>query len=109
MSQQSGLQLLNWSVGCYIQKSLLHRVKKNISDLLNNNDKSFSTGARQGIESASEAEILPYYFYRNKPFSGIERQQVNSEGYRNGTKEFGKKEKGKIRIIAIGGSTIMAG
>jgi len=81
--------------------------QKNISDLLNNNDKSFSTGTRtdQGLESISEAEILPYYLYRNKPFSGIERQQINSEGYRNGTKEFGKKEKGKIRILAIGGST----
>lgn len=54
----------------------------------------------------SEIEVFPYYLYRNTPLlkiSGV--QQVNSEGYRNGAKEFGKKEKGKIRIITIGGST----
>jgi lysophospholipase L1-like esterase len=64
-----------------------------------------STGRDLDNNPISEIEILPYYLYRNKPFSKIENiQQINSEGYRNGAKEFEKK-KNTIRIIAIGGST----
>ncbi len=67
---------------------------------------SQKTGDFENGEEISAIEILPYYLYRNKSFSKIDDlQQVNSEGYRNGKKEFGKKEKNKIRIIAIGGST----
>lgn len=70
------------------------------------NSQSSATGNFDDGSAISEIEVLPYYLYRNKPFSKISGvQQVNSEGYRNGNKEFGKKEKGKIRIIAIGGST----
>lgn len=54
----------------------------------------------------SEIEILPYYLYRNKPNGKIlDVQQINSEGYRNGKKEFGAKDKNTIRILTIGGST----
>lgn len=79
---------------------------KKIIDALVFNNQLNKTGDFEDGTPISEMEILPYYLYRNKPFSKIENiQQVNSEGYRNGTKEFGKKEKDKIRIITIGGST----
>jgi lysophospholipase L1-like esterase len=79
--------------------------RKAIDSLVFNNQSS-STGNFDDGSAISEIEVLPYYLYRNKSFSKINGvQQVNSEGYRNGTKEFGKKEEGKIRIITIGGST----
>jgi len=77
--------------------------RKTIDALVFNNQATGNFGDGTAI---SEIEILPYYLYRNKPLSKIEGvQQVNSEGYRNGNKEFGKKAKGTIRIITIGGST----
>lgn len=79
---------------------------RKVIDALVFGNQSIKTGEFSDGTAVSEIEILPYYLYRNKPFSKINNiQQINSEGYRNGNKEFGKKEKDKIRIIAIGGST----
>ena len=56
----------------------------------------------RGKTAATEVEVLPYYLYRNKPFFTDENGiQVNSEGYRNGKKEFGKKEKGCLIFIVF--------
>lgn len=67
---------------------------------------SFATGNQEDGTPVSEVEALPYYLYRNKAFSKVnDIQQINKAGFRNGEKEFSKKKKGVIRIIAIGGST----
>lgn len=92
----------------FLYEKLAPENGKTAINVLVNGRQALPTGNfDRGLGAAiSEVEIFPYYLYRNRPYSKIgNAQQVNSEGYRNGTTEFGKKEKGKIRILAIGGST----
>lgn len=79
--------------------------KQTLEKLLDERLKN-TTGNFEDGRAISEIEVYPYYFYRNRPFSKInEKQQVNSEGYRNGTTEFGTKDPEVVRILAVGGST----
>ncbi len=79
---------------------------RNAVDILMYGKQSISTGNfKENGHPISEIELLPYYLYRNKPGSKINgEQQVNKEGYRNGNKEFYRKED-IVRILAVGGST----
>lgn len=79
--------------------------KKALEGLLDERPKQ-ATGNFENGNAISEIEVYPYYFYRNRASSKINgKQQINSEGYRNGTTEFGIKNSKVVRILAVGGST----
>lgn len=81
--------------------------KKNVEILLHGRETTINSKDCKGNETQySKIEVFPYYLYRNSPYTCINgRREVNSEGYRNGSKEFGPKQDGIVRILAIGGST----